>query len=332
MLNLNCLSCGFLIEIDENSESCVCEACNNTWSVAELVGYKQKVQDVLAKVAQDFERIEKQAEEERARKKADEERKKQTEAYIARRQADAELERAKNEGKPKTVIVNGPDIQGITDNAVAAFVAKDFNSAVKGATEVMASDAQNIPAGFIVAFNEQVFKRKANQLDRFFDNVPKLPGSISSEDMEKLCRLFSAGRLKLADYETQVLELVYASGNELGPAAVCKFVDEFSPNIIASRSDARFMSAELVDAYMKLSAFCSIPKTCFALLGAIDSNPASPLKNGAYYLTGKSKKFFDEYVTPVGAIIDNMRSEKNRPQFQKAFADKSRNYRQKTGI
>ena len=83
---------------------------------------------------------------------------------------------------------------------------------------------------------------------------------------------------------------------------------------------------------MKLAAFCSIPKTCFALLGAIESNPESPLKSGAFYLTGKSKRFYDEYVIPVGEIIDKMRSEKNRPQFQKAFADKSRNYRQKAGI
>ena len=65
---------------------------------------------------------------------------------------------------------------------------------------------------------------------------------------------------------------------------------------------------------------------------AIESNPASPLKNGEYYLTGKNKKFFDEYVIPVGEIIDNMKSEKNRPQFQKAFADKSQIYRKKTGI
>ena len=50
--------------------------------------------------------------------------------------------------------------------------------------------------------------------------------------MEKLCQLFTSGRLKLADYEAQILGLVYANANELGPAAVCKFVDEFSPNII----------------------------------------------------------------------------------------------------
>ena len=150
--------------------------------------------------------------------------------------------------------------------------------------------------------------------------------------MDKLCQLFTSGRLKLADYEAQILALVYANANELGPTAVCKFVDEFSPNIIATRSNNNFLSGDLLDLYMKLSAFCSVPKTCFALLGAIETNPASPLKNGAYYLTGKSKKFYDDYVTPVGKIIDNMRSEKNRPQFQKAFSDKSRNYRQKTGI
>ena len=135
MLNLNCLSCGFLISAEENDESCVCEACNNTWKIAQLTEYQQKVKDVLAKVTSDFEKIEKQAEEDRARRKADEERKKQTEAYIARRQADAELEKIKNAGKPQTVIVNGPNIPEIVDNAVSAFASKDFASALKGANE-----------------------------------------------------------------------------------------------------------------------------------------------------------------------------------------------------
>ena len=332
MLNLNCLSCGFLINAEEHAESCVCEACNNTWKIVQLTEYKQRVQDVLAKVTEDFEKIEKQAEEDRARKKADEERKKQTEAYIARRQADAELERAKNAGKPQTVIVNGPNIPEIVDNAVSSFVAKDFNSALKGANEVIASDAKNIPASFIVAFSDEIFRKRPNQLDKFFSSVPSLPGSMDSEDLEKLCRLFTAGRLKLANYEATILNLVYANANEIGPGAVCKFVDEFSPNIISTRSNGSFLSGDLLDMYMKLSAFCTIPKTCFALLGAIELNPASPLKTGDYYLTGKSKKFYDEYVTRVGEIIDNMKSEKNRPQFQKAFADKSLNYRQKTKI
>ena len=332
MLNLNCLSCGFLIEVDEYAESCECEACSNTWQVAQLTAYRKKVQDVLEQVTEDFRKIEQQAEEARKRKQAEEDRKKADESYIARRQADAELERAKNEGKPKTVIINGPDVQGILDNAVAAFAAKDFASAVNGANEVLSSDAKNLPAGFIIAFNEQVFKKRMHQIDQFFANVPALPGAISAEDLDKLCQLFMVGRLKLADYEAQILNLLYTNGQEMGPAAVCKFVDGFSPNIIAARSNAAFLSGDLLDAYMKLSAFCSIPRTCFALLGAIESNPDSPLKNGAYYLTGKNKKFFDEFVTPVGEIVNKMRSEKNRPQFQQAFADKSRVYRQKAKI
>lgn len=332
MLTFNCLSCGFLINTNENAESCTCEACGNKWTLLQLTEYRQRVQDTIAKVTQDFERIEKQAEADRERRKADEERKKQTEAYIARRQADAELEKAKNAGKPKTVIINGPDVQSIADNAVSAFVARDFNSAVKGANEALAIDAKNLPAAFIIAFNEQVFKKRMHQLDNFFAHVPTLPGSISSEDMTKLCQLFTAGSIKLSDYEAQILNLVYANSNDMGPAAVCKFVDGFSPNIIAARSNGSFLSGSLLDSYMKLSAFCSIPRTCFALLGAIEANPDSPIKNGAYYLTGKSQKFYEQYVTPVGEIVNNMRSEKNRPQFQKAFADKSQNYRQKTGV
>jgi len=332
MLNLNCLSCGFLISAEENEESCVCEACGNSWKVAQLTEYRQKVQDVLQKVTQDFERIEKQAEEDRARRKADEERKKQTEDYIARRQADAEVERAKSAGKPQTVIVNGPNIPEIVDNAVSAFVAKNFTSAASGASEVLANDAKNLPAGFIVAFNEQIFNKKMYQLDKFFSNIPSLPGTISSEDLGKLCQLFTAGRIKLAAYEAQILNLVYTNAGESGASEVRKFVDSFSPSIIATRGDGNFLSGELLDTYIKLAAFCSIPQTCFALLSAIETNPASPLKNGEYYLKSKNKKFFDNFVVPVGQVIDNMKSEKNRPQFQQAFADKSRNYRTKAGV
>ncbi len=336
MYNLSCLNCGFIIEVDDKTESCECEACGATCSVADLLAHQQKVKAVVEKVAQEFEsrtreeRERKKAEEER--KKADEERQKQTEAYIARRQADAEVERAKSAGKPQTVIVNGPNVPEIANNAVSAFAAKDFTTALKGAKEVLSNNADNIPAGFIAAFNEEVFNKRMHQLDGFFQKVPKLPGSVSAEDMEQLCQLFISGRLKLAGYETQILELVYTNAQEMGPAAVCKFVDAFSPNIIASRTNGSFLAGGLAEVYTQLAAFCSIPKTCFTLLGAIESNPESPLKTGAFYMTGKSKKFYEDLVAPVGKIIDSMRSEKNRPQFQKAYADKVKVYRQKTGI
>lgn len=103
MLTFNCLSCGFLIKTNENAESYTCEACCNTWTHVQLTEYKQKVQDTLTKVTQDFEKIENQAKEERERRIADDERKKQTEAYIARRQADVELEKAKSANRPQTV-------------------------------------------------------------------------------------------------------------------------------------------------------------------------------------------------------------------------------------
>lgn len=332
MLTFNCLSCGFLINADENAETYTCEACCNTWTHVQLTEYKQKVQDTLTKVTQDFEKIENQAKEERERRIADDERKKQTEAYIARRQADAELEKAKSANRPQTVYVNGGATQESVDNAVGLFAAKKFADAKNVATKVLSNDSKNLPARFIVAFHDQVIGKKEHQIDTFFTNIPDLPGSLSAEDLEFLCQLFESGRVRLAGYETQILELIYSNARELGPTAVCKFVDGFSPGIIASRKDGGFLSGGLSDVYMKLAAFCSIPKTCFTLLGAIESNPDSPLKSGAFYLTGKSQRFYDEYVTPVGLIIDKMRSEKNRPQFQKAFADKSSNYRRKAGI
>ncbi len=330
MLTLKCTNCGFSFPVNEGTDTCVCEACDTTWQVAELLSYKNRVAEVVAKVADAFDADKRKKEEAEQRAREAEDLKNETAAYVAKKRADAELARAQSQSKGQTIVINGANASEILESAVNSFVTNDFKGALNSAMKALADDSSNIAAQFIVAFNDAVYNRKMTAFSQYFN---KISGAIvSEEDLEHMKKMFITARLKLANYENEVLNFVFDNSTNQPASELCKFVDNFSPNIISSRTSHEFLTEALVETYTKLSAYCSIPKTCFALLGAIENNNESPLKTGQFYLKGTCKKFYDQFVVPVGNIIDNMKSEKNRPQFVKAFSDKETLYRRKTNI
>ena len=122
-----------------------------------------------------------------------------------------------------------------------------------------------------------------------------LPGvRIDNETIGELIAYMKAVYPRVMPYENQVLSFLY--NNRQTPVQTREYVDSISPNFIAKRADHSFMTGEMAETYRKLAAYCSIPKTCYALIGAIQNNPESPLKNGKYYAKTINRKFYDEYI------------------------------------
>lgn len=357
MATLKCINCGCAITVEENVESCVCEACETSWQVSQLVEYKTKAEEITAAVIAEMDAFRKRADEEKEKKAEEERRRRETEdqikrtkaetdAYVERKKAEAEVAKAQNPAKTvnnnynisgsnnNVTIVNGPDLGELAGNAVGAFANRDFASALKSSDEILALDASNVVALYIRSFNDYVFNKKMRALDEYFSQLSSVALAVDKEQLGQLEQLFISSKGKIAHYEPQILSFVLENScqDPANAASVCQFVDSFSPYLIGTQNSHDFLTPELAGIYKNLSGYCSILKTCFALLGAIENNPDSPLKNGQYYLRSKSQKFYDDFVKPVGEIIYNIKSPKNRPQFVEAFDKKKQLYCQKSGI
>jgi len=115
----------------------------------------------------------------------------------------------------------------------------------------------------------------------------------------------------------QILDLV--RGNAQTSEELCAFVDAFSPSVIAKRNSIDYLTQELADIYMELAQDCNIPKTCYALLSSIRTNPDSPYPNETFYLRNKTQRFLHTYVHPIGDVIEAMQDEEMRQKFLTAY-------------
>ena len=84
--------------------------------------------------------------------------------------------------------------------------------------------------------------------------------------------------------------------------------------------------------YQELAAHCGIPKTCFALLKAIDTNPDSPYSGDSFYLKAKAQYFYDHYMADVGAVISAMADGELRGKFLGVYQKKCEKYRMDAGM
>ena len=108
-------------------------------------------------------------------------------------------------------------------------------------------------------------------------------------------------------------------GNAQTSEELCAFVDAFSPSVIAKRNSIDYLTQELADIYMELAEDCNIPKTCYALLSSIRTNPDSPYPNETFYLRNKTQRFLHTYVHPIGDVIEAMQDEEMRQKFLTAY-------------
>lgn len=203
----------------------------------------------------------------------------------------------------------------------------DFITAKKHADGVLAISIDNAPALYAEAYYDTYASVKHTDaaLPRFFDQVADL--ALDEDEMAMLLDMFKLTRRGVENFEVQILRLVCSQMNNA--QSIVGFVDDFCPFLIAKRGSIAFFTSELAELYKQLAARCTIPKTCYALLQAIDKNPASPILHDEFFLRTKTRLFYENYMLPLGGIISSMNNEELKTKFYHVYQSKLLNYQKK---
>ena len=93
-----------------------------------------------------------------------------------------------------------------------------------------------------------------------------------------------------------------------------------------------FLRQSLAEMYQELAAHCGIPKTCFALLKAIDTNPDSPYVSNSFYLKAKAQYFYEHFISAIGPILSAINDGELQKKFLGTYQKKCEKYRADAGI
>lgn len=328
---MECMHCGGELTYDEPKKEFSCEHCDSKFSKEEYEQYLQNkdrvIKDTVNECREWKRRLDAQEKAKSDRIIAEENLKvKEQEAEIERKNtlANATAEAIKIQARKSP----GVDIVGMTENMKEAFWGADVKSSLNLANSILEHDADNLTAKFVVGFGDMVLNKKFSKLDSFMSGLPGV--RIDNETIGELIAYMKAVYPRVMPYENQVLSFLY--NNRQTPVQTREYVDSISPNFIAKRADHSFMTGEMAETYRKLAAYCSIPKTCYALIGAIQNNPESPLKNGKYYAKTINRKFYDEYILKVQAIVSEMENESYRIKFSDGLSKLVQEYKSATKI
>lgn len=229
-----------------------------------------------------------------------------------------------------TLNANGKVIFG-RRNAIRFFTDGKLEDARHYAADVLNISMDNAPATYILAYYDEFSAGKTGGLYTFFSQIKKIV--LEYDEVQDLLTLFRASAYNLGDYEEDVIELVATNmQSKEDAAALCSFVDALCPYLIARRPSSSFLTKELAEMYRELTDHCGIPKTCFALIKSIDTNPDSPYVDNSFYLKAKARYFYDHYVMEIGDILAAFNDPALRAKFLTAYRNKCAKYRQDAGI
>lgn len=232
-------------------------------------------------------------------------------------------------------------------NAIKCFERGDYKEAQTMALHAIEIAYNYAPAQYILAYYKEVVEKKINALNDFFaETIDAMPITVS--EGKSLMKLFAISPKILLDYERAVIYLIDSAqpddimSNQELYQETCNFYDQLLPYLIANRgSHTDLASAKsarpqrdnetvdmeseantpisILDLYAGLSQSYNIPKTCYALYNAIAKLPDSPCINNSFFLETKTRKFYNDFVLPVGDIIQGMCDPQNRAKFGGAY-------------
>lgn len=207
----------------------------------------------------------------------------------------------------------------LIDAAVNAFLASDLRTAISTASEIHAKNADCPEAEFILGFGAYVGQSASTAgLDRFFEQVRA--ERLTDAQKEDLRRMLLKYPRNLALFEVRTVR--FAQKMFAGDAkALCEFTDAFSPYIIKKQDSARFLDREMYEFYRDMAKECSIPKTCYALVGAMKSLPESPFAGDTFHLRTRAMNFRRDFMGPVGDIVSGIRDTARREQLTGMYRD-----------
>lgn len=229
-----------------------------------------------------------------------------------------------------TLNANGKVIFG-QRNAIRFFTDGKLEDARHYAADVLNISMDNAPAMYILAYYDEFSQGKTGELHTFFSKTKRI--SLEYDEVQDLLTLFRASAYNLGDYEEDVIELVATNMQAQEDADTLRsFVDTLCPYLISKRPSSSFLTRELAEMYRELAEHCGIPKTCFALIKSIETNPDSPYVDNSFYLKAKAHYFYDHYVGIIGGILSAFNDPALRGKFLAAYHNKCTKYRQDAGI
>jgi hypothetical protein len=237
----------------------------------------------------------------------------------------------KEEYYSRATLNSNGKVQFSKENAINFFVEGKFENSQRYAMDVLNISKDNAPALYIMAYYDEFVLRKEGTLKNFFYEIRDL--ALEYDEVHELKRLLLASAYNLVDYEEDALRLIAVNmQSEEDSEQLCDFVDKLCPYLINRRSSMDFLSNNQIEIYEELAGHCDIPKTCFALLKAIDDNPDSPYINNCFYLRSKAKYFYDNFILPVGKIINAMRTKELRDKFANSYMKKRTRYEEDAAL
>lgn len=211
------------------------------------------------------------------------------------------------------------------ENAMAFFKAGKYEDAKKYAHDVLNVSKDNATALFIMAFTEEFVERKSNSMKNFFEESIKI--DLEYDEIESLRTLFVQAAPRMIDFEADIIKLMATNLQaQEDKKRLNDFIDQICPYFISKRTSSLYLTPELVEMYTDLAKHCGIPKTCFALLKSIETNPDSPYITNSFYLESKTNRFYNDYILQIGDIIDGMCLQEFKQKFMTAFLQKREKY------
>lgn len=213
-------------------------------------------------------------------------------------------------------------------NAMNFFMEGKIDKAQHYALDILNISKDNAPALYMIAYNDEFVLHRDGAIKRFFVQIEEVP--LEYDEVRDLIKLFRASVNNLADYEFMLLTLLAKNmqSNEDIPE-LSELIEQICPLYISHRPSSNYLTKENAEIYKELAEHCDIPKTCFALLKSIQTNPDSPYSNNSFYLKSRSQYFYDHYVVLIGDVIESMKNSEFKTKFLISYQKINEQYIQK---
>ena len=116
--------------------------------------------------------------------------------------------------------------------------------------------------------------------------------------------------------------------SEKDASMLCTFFDKLCPYLISKWPSMAYLTPSLAEMLQELAEHCGIPKTCFALLNAIQKNPDSPYAGNTFFLKPKTEYYYEHFVIPIGKIVGSINEESLKRKFVLAYRQRVQQYKE----
>ena len=216
-------------------------------------------------------------------------------------------------------------------NAMQFFKEGRMDDARHYAKDFLNISMDNAPSLYILAYYDEFATRKPDSMKNFFIQMADVP--LEYDEVRDICSLLMASAYNLGDFEEDVIKLLALNMQSPDDAReLCTVIDSICPYLISKRTSSAYLTNNLVSMYRELAGHCDIPKTCFALLKSIETNPDSPYVGQTFYLRAKAQYFYENYVVNIGKVLQGICDTDLKTKFVNTYNNKCMQYKKDAGI